>query len=141
MSILIKGIDLPEAYGPATLALYECADGRGSRKTFDVSAAQMQALPPGKLIDANELKEWIEAWFTMHRGYHPYSRSNLIPATEIIDIIDRLPTILEAEIGIHYGDICDNCTNKDNCDMAKSSKHQPPITACYGYKEEGKKHV
>lgn len=55
--------------------------------------------PHGRLIDADELKNWIYAWFTMHRNYHPYSKSNLIPSTEIVDIIDRLPTIIEAEEG------------------------------------------
>lgn len=55
--------------------------------------------PHGSLKDTDELKDWIEAWFTMHRSYHPYSRSNLIPTTEIVDIIDRLPTIIEAEEG------------------------------------------
>lgn len=50
-----------------------------------------------RLIDADELKEQIKAWFTMNRGYHPFSRSNLIPTTEVIDIIDRLPTVIRTE--------------------------------------------
>ena len=46
-----------------------------------------------RLIDADALKEWVENWFTMNRHYHPYSKSNNIPTTELIDIIDRMPTV------------------------------------------------
>lgn len=52
----------------------------------------------GRLIDADALKEWIENWFTMNRHYHPYSRSNNIPTTELTDIIDRMPTVDAVEV-------------------------------------------
>lgn len=46
-------------------------------------------------------------------------------------------TAIEIKEETPYGDICDTCAGKDICDMAKSCKHDPQITSCYGYKEKG----
>ena len=46
-----------------------------------------------RLVDADDVVDSLKNWFIMHRHYHPYSKSNLIPATEVIDIIDRSPVI------------------------------------------------
>lgn len=45
------------------------------------------------LIDANELKEWVENWLTTNKYYHPYSKSNNIPINELYDILEHMPTI------------------------------------------------
>ena len=56
MSILIKGIDLPEVYGPAILTVYECIDGQTIPREHKLSATQMQAIQPhGRLIDGDAL--------------------------------------------------------------------------------------
>lgn len=54
-----------------------------------------------RLIDETELKEWVENWFYQHKYYHPYSKSNSIPCSELYDILERLPTIdaVEAKHG------------------------------------------
>ena len=52
----------------------------------------------GRLIDAEELKEWINSWFDMDKYYHPYSKGKSIPTAELLDIIENIPTILEAEV-------------------------------------------
>lgn len=49
-----------------------------------------------RLIDADELKEWVENWFEKNRYYHPHSKANNIPIPELYDILERMPTI-EAE--------------------------------------------
>lgn len=102
MSIFIKGLNVPSTY-PVTVIINPTGavfvDYGGAR--FETLEAVDVPAPHGRLIDADALKEWIEAWFTMHRGYHPYSKSNLIPSTEIVDILDRLPTIIEAEEDSH----------------------------------------
>ena len=46
-----------------------------------------------RLIDVNELKEWVENWFTVNKYYHPYSKSNNIPINELYDILEHMPTI------------------------------------------------
>lgn len=46
-----------------------------------------------RLIDADELKDWIAGWFETNKYYHPYSKSNNIPTTELYDLLDRIPTI------------------------------------------------
>ena len=46
-----------------------------------------------RLIDADELKEWIEAWFDLNKYYHPYSKRETIPTVELFDILDRIPTV------------------------------------------------
>ena len=46
-----------------------------------------------RLIDEKELKEWVENWFEVNRYYHPYSKSNNIPITELYDILEHMPTI------------------------------------------------
>lgn len=45
-----------------------------------------------KYIYTDELKSWVENWFYMHKNYHPYSKSNNIPITELYDILERIPT-------------------------------------------------
>lgn len=40
-------------------------------------------------IDFNELKEWINNWFYANKYYHPHSKSNSIPISELYDIFDR----------------------------------------------------
>ncbi len=44
----------------------------------------------GKLVDVENLKEWIFNWFEMVRYYHPYAKSNNIPIDELYDILDRI---------------------------------------------------
>ena len=43
-----------------------------------------------KTISVNELKEWIENWFYKNKYYHPYSKNNSIPITELYDILDQI---------------------------------------------------
>ena len=44
-----------------------------------------------KYISTNELKEWVENWFYQDRYYHPYSKANNIPSSELYDILERMP--------------------------------------------------
>lgn len=92
MSILIKGIDLPEAYTSAWLTVFECVGEHTFMKTYKVSAEQMQAIPPhGRLVDADALKATFCA------------ECNHTITCEDCDIdyhFGRLaPTIIEAEEG------------------------------------------
>lgn len=100
MGVYIKGMEMPKSC--VTCRWHErwgCGlTGIGTNTAEGCPLVSIPA-PHGRLIDEGELKEWIMAWFTMHRGYHPYSKSNLIPSTEIVDILDRLPTIIGAEEG------------------------------------------
>lgn len=64
-------------YGPATA----------------ISAAEEKEKKMPRLIDANELKEWVENWLVMNAYYHPYSKSNNIPIPELYDILGRMPTV------------------------------------------------
>lgn len=93
MSILIKGIDLPEVYGSAILAVYECIDGRAIRKEYKLSATQMQTVPPhGRLVDSEALKDALAVLLERNK--------NLIDewlAYAIEDVIDEQSTIIEAE--------------------------------------------
>ena len=65
-----------------------------------------------RLIDVNELKEWIENWFTKNRFYHPYAKNNNIPIPELYDILEQMPTV-ERKTGIwrraEYGYTCNRC--------------------------------
>ena len=102
MSILIKGMDMPkDCVSCRWHASWGCEITGIVTNGAQGCPLEEVPTPHGRLIDEGELKEWIEAWFVMHRGYHPYSKSNLIPSTEIIDIINRLPTIIEAEEDSH----------------------------------------
>lgn len=58
------------------------------------------------LISRQELREWVANWFEKNRYYHPYSKSNNIPITELYDILEQLPTIDPAENGGCWGCDC-----------------------------------
>ena len=91
MSILIRGINLPEAYTSAWLTVFECVGEHTFIKTHKVSAEQMQAIPPhGRLIDADETKEALRRAEALIRafGYH-----------NVIQTVSEVPTIIEAEEG------------------------------------------
>ena len=90
MSLLIKGIDLPEAYTSAWLTVFECVGEHTFIKTHKVSAEQIQAIPPhGRLIDGDMLESFI------------YEKlSDLDYKTDAFDIlmaVHEMPTIIEAE--------------------------------------------
>lgn len=44
-----------------------------------------------KLIDVDELKEWVKNWFEKNRYYHSHSKANNIPIPELYDILERMP--------------------------------------------------
>ena len=90
MSLLIKGIDLPEAYTSAWLTVFECVGEHTFMKTYKVSAEQIQAIPPhGRLIDRDMLESFI---------YEKLSDPDY--KTDVFDIlmaVYEMPTIIEAE--------------------------------------------
>ena len=91
MSVLIKGIDLPEVYGPAILTVYECKDGHAIPREYKLSATQIQAIPPhGRLIDADDA--FIDA---DERGCEFWTcNADIDSAQEFLRV---QPTIIEAE--------------------------------------------
>lgn len=97
MSLLIKGIDLPEAYTSAWLTVFECVGEHTFIKTHKVSAEQMQAIPPhGRLIDADELQK-IECLFKDLNCFENFMYNHGVG--DCIAIIRNAPTIIEAEEG------------------------------------------
>lgn len=96
MSILIKGIDLPEAYTSAWLTVFECVGEHTFMKTHKVSAEQIQAIPPhGPLIDANEI---IEVQM-LDEMYEEWTLKTMSVAEYLAFAADMPPTIIEAEEG------------------------------------------
>ena len=95
MSILIKGIDLPEAYTSAWLTVFECVGEHTFMKTHKVSAEQMQVIPPhGRLVDCETLKDDIAVLLERNE--------KLIDdwlAYTLDDVIDGTPATIEAEEG------------------------------------------
>jgi len=92
MSILIKGIDLPEAYTSAWLTVFECVGEHTFIKTHKVSAEQMQVIPPhGHLIDADIVCYQLEKQATIDGQPRAIRRARKIVADA--------PTIIEAEEG------------------------------------------
>lgn len=45
------------------------------------------------LVSKTELLSWIDNWFEQHRYYHPKSRSENIPYSELKDILNQMPTV------------------------------------------------
>lgn len=92
MGILIKGIDLPEAYTSAWLTVFECVGEHTFMKTHKVSAEQIQAIPPhGHLIDGDMLESLI------------YERLSDLDykadAFDVLRIVQEMSAIIEAEEG------------------------------------------
>ena len=115
MSVLIKGIDLPEAYTSAWLTVFECVGEHTFMKTYKVSPEQIQAIPPhGRLIDADafirEINNRIDAaikWGTnaiADRENETRLRAEQAVATfcEASLTARKMPTIIEAEEGEGY---------------------------------------
>lgn len=100
MSVLIKGIDLPEAYTSAWLTVFECVGEHTFMKTYKVSAEQIQAIPPhGRLIDADALHK-----ATYHRAFETdgdtmWQSGCWVRYRAIEQVQDGMPTIIEAEGG------------------------------------------
>ena len=94
MSVLIKGIDLPEAYTSVWLTVFECVGEHTFVKTHKVSAEQIQAIPPhGHLIDAEVL------WDTLRYGYDVDLSELPETLAALLEMIDHQDTIIEAEEG------------------------------------------
>lgn len=99
MSVLIKGIDLPEAYTSAWLTVFECVGEHTFMKTHKVSAEQIQAIPPhGPLIDGIDLLKAItENAYIIHHGHNEVEYG--MSCFGIMQAIGEAPTIIEAEEG------------------------------------------
>ena len=97
MSILIKGVDLPEAYTSAWLTVFECVGEHTFMKTHKVSAEQIQAIPPhGHLIDADELMlEFAE----FVRASNNSDFADVPTWNDAVSLLESAPTIIEAEEG------------------------------------------
>ena len=94
MSVLIKGIDLPEAYTSAWLTVFERVGEHTFMKTYKVSAEQIQAIPPhGPLIDADEIIE-VQMFDEM---YEQWTLKTMSVAEYLAFAADMPPTIIEAE--------------------------------------------
>lgn len=98
MSILIKGVDLPEAYTSAWLTVFECVGEHTFMKTHKVSAEQIQAIPPhGRLIDGDNVIKLLREQLTGDRDtVYEYYDDGLEMAISELSIV---PTIIEAEEG------------------------------------------
>lgn len=46
-----------------------------------------------RLIDADELMEWVTNWLKMDHYYHQDEKRDDIPISELEDIIERMPTV------------------------------------------------
>ena len=46
-----------------------------------------------RLIDTNELMEWVKNWQKMDHYYHSDEKRDDIPISELEDIIERMPTV------------------------------------------------
>ena len=85
-----------------------------------------------RLIDANELKEWVENWFTVNKYYHPYSKSNSIPINELYDILEHMPTI-DAE-PVKHGKWIDEAEDwRNQIEWFKCSQCDFPTSTAYKY--------
>lgn len=71
------------------------------------------------LIKKTELVSWIDAWFAENRYYHPHSRSEKIPYSELKDILSRMPTVYIGgrvhAMWIDGPSIFDQCCGKAHC--------------------------
>lgn len=45
------------------------------------------------LIDRQEAIGWIDSWLKITHYYHPHSKSESIPKSELYDILGRIPTV------------------------------------------------
>ena len=45
------------------------------------------------LIDRKEAIGWIDSWLKITHYYHPHSKSESIPKSELYDILERIPTV------------------------------------------------
>lgn len=46
-----------------------------------------------KLIEVNNLKSWIENWFDKNKYYHPHSKSENMPKSELYDILEQIENV------------------------------------------------
>lgn len=102
MSVLIKGMELPNICAGAVLTIYEGSDGIATAKVYNLSATDLIEIPPhGRLIDADALIEHFTLW--LDDDEHYVERTfKAVAEDDIIPIIDKAPTI-EADIK------CEDC--------------------------------
>ncbi len=92
MSILIKGMEMPNKKNGAVFIIYP--DGKCAVE--DGETYQAVPVPPhGRLIDADKQDAQIEALIERH--LHGYTQSTWDFVCELRDILKRNRTIIEAE--------------------------------------------
>lgn len=80
------------------------------------------------LISRQEAIEWVKNLLDINRYYHPHSRSEKFPISEVIDVLERIPNaeperktghwIYEGKRGRFPACRCSECGNVENADWA-----------------------
>lgn len=61
-----------------------------------------------RLIDADDIGKYLFDWFERSRSYNPYDTSNTIYISDVLNIINDMPTIEERKVGKwEEREICD----------------------------------
>lgn len=108
MSVVIRGMNMPKSCDECDLN-YDCFRcilpiessllyGKDTANGRLPNCPLVELPPHGRLIEASEVKDWVENWFEMNRYYHPHSKSKNISTDELYDILEHIPTIIEAEV-------------------------------------------
>ena len=65
------------------------------------------------LISREDAISWIECWLGLHKYYHPYSKCKTMPTSEVLDILNRVPSAEKTGEWIdsieHDGWFCSKC--------------------------------
>lgn len=51
----------------------------------------------GRLVDENEVKDWVENLLYVNKYYHPYSSSKSIHVSDLYDVLQRMDAAVPAE--------------------------------------------
>ena len=95
MSILIKGIDLPNS-GQIELIIRPHGKVLNNTKGIYAEAIQIPT-PHGRLIDGDELRATLRRWTEDEWNQKASPVSWAYAYEDLIDLIDDAPTVLESE--------------------------------------------
>ena len=97
--------EMPTACGPCKLSCtaickeWTKVDRKEIGHTKSPNCPIIAILPEGhgRLVDENEVKDWVENWLCVNKYYHPYSSSKYIPVSEFYDVLQRMGEAVPAE--------------------------------------------
>lgn len=97
----------------------------------DVVMEALEQEPCDDAISRQGFLKNLDGWKNMNRYYHPYSNNKKILFSEVIDIVERMPSVVSTKKKQELDDICKEIKNLMTCEISETLERYCKVTVDY----------